>query len=519
MLAGRELLALGAQHGERLDEHPAGVSRVDHVVHQPELGGREPDWPRMKALGGCSSMNAMIYIRGHRRDYDEWAHSYGAHGWSYDEVLPYFRRSEHNFREGLSTTYHGTGGPLAVEDRRSTNSVSRSWVAAAIASGMPDNDDFNGENLDGAGLYQVTCRRGRRSSTEEAFLNPVLHRRNLSVVTGAQVTQILVEGTRAVGVSYRKGGESHVLHADAEVIVCGGAVNSPQLLLLSGIGPADHLREVDIPVVHELQGVGSGFQDHPVVPLVWRTQGVRDFRDGLTLRNLLLAKVAGRGPLTSNAAEAGAFWSSNPGSTDPDEKAPDLQAVFAPSAYYDNVAKDSNERMATACTTVIRVHSAGTVRLKSKNPTWRPLIDPAYYADERDLRAMLHGLRTQLDVARQDAFSRHLKDLYLPHTVSGSPTDAELLAHIRDMTTTLYHPVGTCAMGNNDESVVDHELKVHGMQGLRVVDASVIPRVPRGNTNAPTIMVAERAADLIRGRAAQAEPAQHGAVERNVMGV
>ena len=458
---------------------------------QPELGGREPDWPRMKALGGCSSMNAMIYIRAHPQDYDEWEQRYGASGWNFANVLPYFRRSERNSRRSLDPEYHGFDGPLSVEDRRWTHPLSHAWVAAAREAGLAANDDFNGARLDGAGMYQVTCRRGRRASTEAAYLRPARRRRNLDVVTGALVTSVDVEGGRAVGVTYRREGRTVTVRAEREVIVSGGAVNSPQLLMLSGIGPADHLREHGIDVVSDLPGVGEGLQDHPVVPLVWRTRGVRDLTEGMTPLNLARALLLGRGPLTTNAAEAGAFWSSIEG------QAPDLQAVFAPAAYYDNVAADSDVRMMTSCTTVVRVHSTGTLRLKSADPTWRPSIDPAYYRDPRDLRAMLSGLRTQLDIARSAALAPHVDGLFLPQGPVGRLTDEVLIEHIRATTNTLYHPVGTCAMG----SVVDAQLRVHGVEGLRVVDASVMPRVPRGNTNAPTIMVAERAADLIRGTA------------------
>ena len=471
-------------------------------VPQTQLHGRRTSWPRMKALGGCSSMNAMIYIRAHRRDYDEWDQRYGATGWSYDDVLPYFKRSEANSRASLSPEFHSFDGPLSVEDRRSTDPLTRAWVEAAVASGMPANDDFNGAELAGAGLYQVTCRRGFRASTEAAYLKPAQHRSNLTIVTGALVTAVDVVDGRAVGVTYRHKGEVLNVRADAEVILSGGAVNTPQLLMLSGIGPADHLREHDIPVVSDLAGVGGGLQDHPVVPLVWRTEGILDLMDRFTPRNTVLALLAGRGPLSSNAAEAGAFWSSMPDSSDPDEAAPDLQAVFAPTAYYDNVARDSDARMVTSCTTVVRVHSTGTVRLASNNPTWKPLIDPAYYTDERDMRAMISGLRTQLDIAHQRPFSQYLGELFLPRELGDDPSDEALVAHIRGTTNTLYHPVGTCAMGSGPDAVVDEELRVQGVEGLRVVDASVMPRVPRGNTNAPTIMIAERAADLIRGGAA-----------------
>lgn len=463
------------------------------TTEQEQLGGRRGAWPRMKALGGCSSMNAMIYIRANPVDYDEWRDHHGAQGWGYQDVLPYFIRSESNSR--LSGPFHGTSGPLHVEDRRVTHPLSHAWVDSCVAAGMAANDDFNGATQEGAGQYQVTCHKGQRSSTEKAFLQPVRHRPNLTIHTGALATRIVLHDGRATGVAYRHQGEDKVVHAEAEVLLCGGAVNSPQLLMLSGVGPGDHLREMGVRVEADLPGVGENLQDHPLVPLVWRTRGTTDLIDHNTPANMARAKFFGRGPLVSNLAEAGSFWRSSD-----DLPAPDLQSVVAPSRYWHNAEEESTERSVTIGTTLIKVASTGSIRLRSTDPRWHPEIDPAYYDRREDLEAMLRGVRRSYDIATSAPLARMLRSRAQPAGASHAVSDAQLEAHIRESTQTLYHPVGTCAMGTGPDSVVDAQLRVHGVEGLRVVDASVMPEVPRGNTNAPTIMIAEKAADLIRGR-------------------
>ncbi|HEV2783423.1 MAG TPA: GMC family oxidoreductase N-terminal domain-containing protein [Actinophytocola sp.] len=460
------------------------------TVEQKHLGGRPAYWPRMKALGGCSSMNAMIYIRGNRADYDGWRDRHGATGWGYDDVLPYFIKAENNSR--LNQPYHGTDGPLHVEDRRYTHPLSHAWVESATAWGLKPTDDFNGAEQEGAGLYQVTCHKGHRWSTADAYLRPALDRPNLTVLTHALATRVVLDGTTATGVAYLRHGEEHTARADGEVILAGGAVNSPQLLLLSGIGPAEHLRELDIDVAVNLPGVGENLHDHPAAGLLWTTRDTTDLVDLATTRRLLGWKVTGRGPFASNIGEAGAFFA-----TRDDLPAPDMQIHVAPSLFYDNGLHEPTERGFTAGATLIDVASRGRLRLRSADPRWRPVIDPAYYSDRADFDAMLAGLRALREIAHQLPISRYLDKPFKPAKIDDA-TDEELADHLTEVTQTLYHPVGTCAMGTGEQAVVDPDLRVRGTENLRVVDASIMPTVPRGNTNAPTIMVAEKAADLIR---------------------
>ena len=457
---------------------------------QKHLQGRRADWPRMKALGGCSSMNAMIYIRGNAADYDEWRDAYGATGWGYDDVLPYFRKAEGN--TSLSDKYHGTDGPLNVEDRRWNHELSRAWLESAIASGLKPNNDFNGAEQDGAGLYQVTCKKGHRWSVADAYIRPAMKRPNFTVKTQAFATKILLEGNRAIGVAYRQGGQDHTVHANAEVIVSGGTINSPQLLMLSGIGPGAHLREMGIDVAVESPGVGQNLQDHPVSGLIHYTKDTTDLIDFNTVGSLLKWKTAGRGPLSSNVAEAGAFFPSRD-----DLTAPDIQIHMAPSGFYDNGLHENSRRASTIAVTVVKVHSTGSLKLRSADPTWQPEIDPAYFDNQADMDAMLAGYRRVLETVEIGPYAKFLAEPWMPAT--SNPSDDELIELVGRLAQTLYHPTGTCSMGTTDESVVDPELRVNGVEGLRVADASVMPRVPRGNTNAPTIMIGEKAADLIKG--------------------
>ncbi|WP_130344299.1 GMC family oxidoreductase [Herbihabitans rhizosphaerae] len=457
------------------------------TVEQKHMGGRTAYWPRMKALGGCSSMNAMIYIRGNAVDYDGWRDEHGATGWGYDDVLPYFMRAEGNTR--LTGRYHGADGPLRVEDRRYTHELSTAWVDAAVAAGLKQTDDFNGASQEGAGHYQVTCYRGNRWSTADAYLRPAMDRPNLTVRTHCQAYAVIMDGTRATGVGYLHRGEAHVSTVDGEVILAGGAVNSPQLLMLSGIGPAEHLREHGIDVAVNLPGVGENLHDHPAAGIIWTTKDTTDLVDLATVPNMLRWKLTGGGPFASNVGEAGGFTRTRDGLA-----APDMQFHVAPTIFYDNGLHEPNVPGFTSAATLVSPASRGRLRLRSANPLWRPEIDPAYYAEQSDMDSMVAGCRTLLEIAGMPAIARFLDKPYLPSTVDNL-SDDELADHIRAMTQTLYHPVGTCAMG----TVVDPELRVHGAEGLRVVDASVMPTIARGNTNAPTIMIAEKAADLIRG--------------------
>ncbi|HZB21377.1 MAG TPA: choline dehydrogenase [Blastococcus sp.] len=458
---------------------------------QPGLDGRKLFWPRGKLLGGSSSINAMIYIRGARADYDEWAELTGDASWSYDHVLPLFRRMEDNARG--ADRFHGVGGPLRVEDLRSPHPWTRAVVQSAVAAGYPRNDDFNGETQEGVGQYQVTQKRGRRWSSAAAYLHPAERRPNLTVRTGALTTRVLVEDGRATGVEYRAGGRVHTVRAAREVVLSGGAINSPQLLMLSGIGPADHLREVGVDVVHDLAGVGGGLQDHPLVPMVYDVRSGKSLRLAETPLNMARWKAAGRGPLTSNLAEAGLFTRSSPELAEPD-----LQYHFLPVKFWKQAEIDPDVEAFSTLVVLVHVHSRGSVRLRSADPSWAPVIDAGYLTDERDLEALVTGVEKARDIAAVGPLASVLAREWSPgNAVQGR--DA-LRASVRDTLESLYHPVSSCRMGTDDQAVVDPQLRVRGIEGLRVADASVMPTLVRGNTNAPTMMIAERAADLILGR-------------------
>jgi choline dehydrogenase len=341
------------------------------------------------------------------------------------------------------------------------------------------------------GTYQVTQKRGRRWSAADAYLRPALHRPNLTVRTGAHATRVLLSGRRATGVEYLQGGQRHTVHASAEVLLAGGAVNSPQLLMLSGIGPGDHLRSVGVDVVHELPGVGGGLQDHPLVPTIWHVRSGKSLFRAESPAGYAQWFGARRGPLTSNLAEAGLFTRS----TD-DLPEPDLQYHFLPVKFWRQAEVDPDVDAFTAATVLVHVHSRGSVRLRSADPTWAPAIDAGYLTDERDLEALVTGMERARDIASVGPLAAVLAEEWSPGgTVRGR---AALKAKARETLESLYHPVGSCRMGTDGEAVVDSQLRVHGVAGLRVVDASVMPTLIRGNTNAPTIMIAERASDLIK---------------------
>jgi choline dehydrogenase len=453
----------------------------------PEDGcnGRMMYLPRGKVLGGSSSLNAMVYIRGAKADYDAWRDA-GNPGWGYDELLPYFKRSEDNERG--ESEYHGVGGPLRVSDSRSRNPMSEAWVDAALETGLQTNDDFNAEQQDGVGLYQVTQRDGMRWSTAAAFLRPALERRNLTVETHLQAHRVLIERDRAVGVAGERFGEPFEALAEREVILSAGAYNSPQLLMLSGVGPAELLTGREIEVVVDLPGVGQNLQDHINSGVIYTTDEPVSLLLGMEPEHQLEFAEQGRGPLTSNVAEAGGFWRSRD-----DLAAPDVQFHAAPVMFVDEGLGDPVAHGISFGACLLTPRSSGSVTLRSNDPTAKPWIRHAFLSDEEDVRAMLDSLRLTLDIARAPALGRYCQE---PFVAPAADDDETLRAHLARRSQTLYHPVGTCAMGD----VVDSELRVNGVERLRVVDASVMPTVPRGNTNAPTIVVAERAADLIRGR-------------------
>lgn len=470
---------------------------------QAHLGGRRLYQPRGKTLGGSSSMNAMIYIRGHRADYDGWAAA-GCDGWDYASVLPYFKRSESQERF-TDDPEHGTDGPLVVGDLRSPSPLSDVLVRAGEELGYPRNDDFNSGEQDGFGPYQVTQRGGSRWSAARAFLRPAMRRPNLTVWTDAHALRVVVEadggdgagGGRAVGVEVERDGERVTARAEREVLLAAGAFGSPHLLLLSGIGPAAHLREHGVDVVLDLPGVGENLQDHLITGVTRRSRfgDTLDVAESLARvgKNLFDYVVRRRGPFTSNVAEAGGFVRSGPGLD-----APDVQFHFGPGFFLEHGRRNPpGEPGYTVGGLVLTPASRGTVRLASADPHAKPLVDPRYLSDEggEDLRRSVWAFRLAQSLADADAFADHNGGPYEPERVL--ETDDEIAPFIRATSETLYHPVGTCKMGTGRDAVVDPQLRVRGVRGLRVVDASVMPTVTRGNTNAPTIMIAEKAADLV----------------------
>ncbi len=482
---------------------PAGIALLARTggpnwglqtVPQPGLNGRTGYQPRGKVLGGSSSLNAMIYARGHRSDYDGWA-AQGNPGWSFDEVLPYFRRAECNSRGG--DAWHGGDGPLHVTDLAAPNPCSLAFVQAAVQAGFAANADFNGPEQEGVGLYQVTQREGERCSAAKAYVTPHLDRPNLHLVTGATVVRILLEGKRAVGVEYHQDGLVKRLHARCEVLLSAGALLSPQLMMLSGIGPHAHLVESGIATRHHLPGVGLHLHDHVDVVQVVHAPRARDLL-GVTPGGLLrVARGAvawqrhRRGLLTTNFAEAGGFVRSQP-----QEPLPDLQLHFVVAKLVDHGRRTVPGLGYSIHVCVLRPLSRGSVRLAGKNPHLPPVVDPNFLGKRDDMERLLRGFRILRRIVAQPALAalggREDRASARAHS------DLQLESFIREHADTIYHPVGSCRMGPGPLDVVDHRLRVHGIAGLRVVDASIMPDIVAGNTNAPVVMIAEKAADMVR---------------------
>ena len=511
------LLEAGGADSSVLIHCPAGLALMAQSNHanwafettpQAGLNGRKGYQPRGKVLGGSSSINAMVYIRGQHDDYNHWA-AQGNPGWSFADVLPYFKKSENNERtfNAANDQFHGKGGPLNAKDLTSPNNLGPKFVAAAVQAGHPQNADFNGAEQHGVGMYQVTHKNGERWSAAKGYLTPNLGRANLTVITHAQTTRILTEDNsgvkRAVGVEYRHGNETKQIKASREVLLCAGALQSPQILMLSGIGPAGELEKHNIAVVHDLPGVGENLHDHIDVVQVVNAPKLSD-SFGVSLGGLWRAlkgifewRKHRTGMLTTNFAEAGGFIK-----TSPEEKNPDLQLHFVIGKLVDHGRKPTFGHGFSSHICLLQPKSRGNLKLASSDPMAAPLINPNFLTDPQDMRRMVQGFKQMRTILSQPALAG-LQGQELAATAEAK-TDEQIEAVIRNFGDTIYHPVGTCRMGPLEGpnahplNVVDSELRVHGMQGLRVVDASIMPRIVSGNTNAPVVMIAEKAADMIK---------------------
>ncbi len=479
---------------------PVGYFKTMHnpatdwcYLTEPDEGiaSRQLQWPRGKVLGGSSSLNGLLYVRGQPQDYDRWA-ELGNKGWSFDEVLPYFKKSED--QERGADEFHGVGGPLKVSDLRLRRPIADYFIEAATQVGIPYNEDYNGAHQEGVGYFQQTAHKGFRWSTAKGFLRPAKKRPNLTVLTKAHTTRILFEGDAAVGVEYLKHGELHRVRASRQVILSAGAIGSPQILQLSGIGPKTLLDNIGIPVVKELPGVGQNLQDHLQVRLVYKTsqRTLNDevnniFKQGWVGLQYLLSRT---GPLTLAASQVAIFTKSQP-----QLERPDIQFHMQPLSA-DKPGEGAHKFSAfTSSVCQLRPHSRGYLEIKSKDPLEHPAIYPNYLSDERDQQVAIDGIKVARSIAKAPALASHIIDEYVPGYQYQS--DAELLDAARRYSQTIYHPTSTCKMGQDNMAVVDERLRVHGVRRLRVVDASIMPEIISGNTNAPTIMIAEKASDMI----------------------
>ena len=494
------LLEAGGPDKDLMIRVPAGFGKLQKpsvnwcffTAPQKHLDNRQLWYPQGRVLGGSSSINAMIYIRGQRQDYDHWS-ELGNEGWSYADVLPYFKRSEDN--ERLANVYHGFGGPLLVSDQISPNIMSRAFIVAAQQAGHVYNPDFNGAVQKGTGMYQVTMRAGRRCSTANAFLHPIHRRSNFTAITQARTTRVIVENGRAVGVEYTTGTQKQEVRAEREVIVSTGAVGSPWLLLLSGIGPADELKSHGIEVVHDLPGVGKNMQDHldSYIIVFCRKPVSYNGQDRFpaAIKHGIQYFLYKNGPATSVVAESGCF-----ASTDPSVDRPDIQMHILPAMVVNAGRTYVPGHGITINTCVVRPKSRGSVTLASADPATDPVIDPNFHDVEEDKKMSVAGIRLGREILAQAALEPYLESERYPGP--DAKTDDEILAYIRRYGSVDYHPVGTCKMGTDDMAVVDAKLRVRGLEGLRVVDASIMPTLISGNTNAPSIMIGEKGAALIR---------------------
>jgi choline dehydrogenase-like flavoprotein len=496
------LLEAGGGDWNPLFSMPAGFAKMTkgvaswgwETVPQKHMKGRVLRYTQAKVIGGGSSINAQLYTRGNAADYDLWASDDRCEGWDYRAILPYFKRAEDNQR--FADDYHSYGGPLGVSMPVSALPICDAYIRAGQELGIPYNGDFNGKQQAGVGFYQLTQRDRKRSSASMAYLLPIRDRKNLTVRTGARVERIVIEGNRAVGVAIASGRELEIVRAEREVLVSSGAIGSPKLLLQSGIGPADHLRSVGVDVRHDLPGVGGNMQDHLDLFVISECTGDHTY-DGVAklhrtawagLQYLLFKS----GPVASSLFETGGFWYA-----DPQARSPDIQFHLGLGSGIEAGVEKLKNAGVTLNSAYLHPRSRGTVRLASSDPSAAPLIDPNYWDDPHDRKMSLEGLKIAREIMQQDALKPYVMAERLPGP--RVMTDDELFDYGCANAKTDHHPVGTCKMGTGPESVVGLDLKVHGLEGLRVCDSSVMPRVPSCNTNAPTIMVGEKGSDLIRG--------------------
>lgn len=470
-----------------------------NTIPQAGFKGRKGFQPRGKVMGGSSSVNAMVYTRGNAHDYNNWS-ALGNSGWSYQDVLPYFKKSENNECFGAND-YRGVGGPLNVSYLRSPSPVNQAFIQACQEQGIPFNPDYNGERQFGVSPGQVTQKGGERWNAARAYLDPHRHQDNLHVISHAHATQVVMEGKRAVGVRYMVNGVSHEVRARKEVVLSGGAFGTPQLLMLSGIGPALHLQDLGIPLVHELPGVGQNLQDHVTTVLIYKTHKINDAM-GFSLKgtwNMIKAMLEWRdkrtGWITSNVSETQGFVS-----TEGDTDYPNIQLALCTGIVDDHARKMHWGHGYTLHVTLMRPKSRGSVTLASRDPMDKPLIDPAFFKEKEDLQTMMSATQMGLRIMQSDGLAAYRGEMLYPFDANNP---AQVENFLRDHSDTEYHPVGTCKMGpaHDPLAVVDSELRVHGLQGLRVIDASVMPHLVSGNTNAPTIMIAEKGVDFIRAQA------------------